>query len=482
MIRFGKHFLAAVILAAFSFSGCVKPDKQNPDTDASLYYLINAFPTWYNALYNYRGPGVPMAVMADQVTWDFANFGYAQKFGGEPRLPFANYYKSPDTYFIDRFWISAYEALNYVNLTLQTLEQGGLISGFGPEDENMIRSWCYFLQGVIHGYLGLIFDKAVIQDEFTDPMQPVLSEWPAVLKSAVSSLDKSIQISGQGDFIIPDTWYSGPALSAGDLAGISSTFAAMFLAYGSRNAAQNDSTKWSLVESYAQSGIKSDFMIITDQQIWVNSMLEKAIGPGYGRVDNRVIHLFDSTYPAHYPADGLPPDPPDASSADARLDNDFEYLSTINFAPENGTYLFSNYRLKKYDDWLPEMSGAIPFVTKTENDLLYAEALVRTGNTSEAINILNSSTRIKRGHLPLLDPAATNHEVLEAIFYEREVELIGSGIGTAFYDMRRRDMLQKGTLLHFPVPAEELDIMGLPVYSFGGEDHADGVNTSNGGW
>ena len=161
-----KSFLLFCVVAILLTSGCSKQKNDIPDTDASLYYLNNAFRTWYNALVNYRGPGVPMAVMADQLTWDFANFAYARKFGGEPRQPFDNYYKSPDTYFIDRFWIGSYEALNYVNLSLQTLDRGENISGFDNNDETMIRAWCYFLQGTIHGYLGLVFDKAVIQDEY----------------------------------------------------------------------------------------------------------------------------------------------------------------------------------------------------------------------------------------------------------------------------------------------------------------------------
>ncbi len=51
-----------------------------------------------------------------------------------------------------------------------------------------------------------------------------------------------------------------------------------------------------------------------------------------------------------------------------------------------------------------------------------------------------------------------------------------------FCDMRRRDMLQYGTYLHYPVPGKELETLQLPNYTFGGAGNADGVNTSNGGW
>ena len=72
--------------------------------------------------------------------------------------------------------------------------------------------------------------------------------------------------------------------------------------------------------------------------------------------------------------------------------------------------------------------------------------------------------------------------MLEAIFYERDVELIQTGYGIAFFDMRRRDMLQPGTMLHFPIPAKELMVMQMPLYTFGGVANADGINTSDGGW
>ena len=40
-------------------------------------------------------------------------------------------------------------------------------------------------------------------------------------------------------------------------------------------------------------------------------------------------------------------------------------------------------------------------------------------------------------------------------------------MGTSYFDMRRRDNLQRGTILHFPVPAGELQTMNLDVYTIG---------------
>jgi hypothetical protein len=119
-----------------------------------------------------------------------------------------------------------------------------------------------------------------------------------------------------------------------------------------------------------------------------------------------------------------------------------------------------------------------------ENNLLAAEAYARTNDLTNAIAILNNAElpRKMRGGLADISGSATKEDVLKAVFYERDIELISQGFMIGFYDMRRRDMLQKGTLLNYPVPGKELETLGLPVYTFGGVDNADGVNTSNGGW
>ena len=47
--------------------------------------------------------------------------------------------------------------------------------------------------------------------------------------------------------------------------------------------------------------------------------------------------------------------------------------------------------------------------------------------------------------------------------------------GLPLYDHRRVDDLQAGTLRHLPVPAKELEVLQLPLYSFGGVGPNDKV-------
>ena len=53
-------------------------------------------------------------------------------------------------------------------------------------------------------------------------------------------------------------------------------------------------------------------------------------------------------------------------------------------------------------------------------------------------------------------------------------------MGIAFFDMRRRDMLQSGTILHFPIPGIELESLFIDYYTINGSP--DGVNISSGSW
>ena len=53
------------------------------------------------------------------------------------------------------------------------------------------------------------------------------------------------------------------------------------------------------------------------------------------------------------------------------------------------------------------------------------------------------------------------------------------GSGNEWFDMRGRDMLQTGSPLHWPIPADVLETLGfpLPYYTYGG---ASAPATGNG--
>ena len=272
---------------------------------------------------------------------------------------------------------------------------------------------------------------------------------------------------------------------------LANSYAARLLFQSPRTAAQNAALPWARIQAYAEKGIDFDFFIIAnglfeDGATWYDEPKEYLNLPTWARIDCRIINMMDPDYPSRYPADGsLPPvhnGDGQAFSDDARLLTDFEYLPSNNFKPDRGYYHYTHYRYDRYTATAMVGTGELMDMRLAENDMMIAEAKARLGDLGGAITLINDGTRTTRGELDPIDGAATLDQVLDAIFYERDIELIGAGYGLGYFDMRRRDMLQKGSLLNWPLPAQELLVLQLPNYTFGGVGNADGINTSDGGW
>ncbi|MBS0010971.1 MAG: hypothetical protein KFF49_06155, partial [Bacteroidales bacterium] len=251
--------------------------------------------------------------------------------------------------------------------------------------------------------------------------------------------------------------------------------------------AHNEALDWTKILSYAQNGIDFDFAPeLGSNYWWLDMYWVYARYPGWGRVDHRIINLMDWDYPSRWPNDNVWPDgdPEAASDArDKRVGTDFGYLASNAFPPDRGYYQFSHYRYSRYDYvsatvWYGDKPK--PSFLAWENELLKAEALFRTGNVAGAAAILNDpdGPRKVRGQLVDVIPATDN--VLRLILDEKDIECFLTGAGIGFYDMRRTDRLQPATLLHFPVPATELEISGLEHYTINAV--ADGVDGSAGDW
>jgi hypothetical protein len=203
-----------------------------------------------------------------------------------------------------------------------------------------------------------------------------------------------------------------------------------------------------------------------------------------------VIQLFDPTQPVEYTS--VTP-PPRATSADNRLTTDWTFVNRIPYNPARGVYFFSQwshvrYFFHSFEDQSQGLIGNVPFVLPAENDLLIAEGLIRTGGDKNRAATLINNTRVGRGNLPPATGAMSNNELLADIFYERDIELFNTGAGQAWFDRRRIEPaltygtipigntwaykggsnLQLGTPRHLPLPAKELETLGLPVYTYGG--------------
>lgn len=489
-----KFYILVIALGLFA-PGCADLEVINetaPDADRALANPSDvqslaggAFRTWHNVAQEYDGVALAMGTMADYITCSWGNAAM-RDMSWEPRI---NGFNNSLTYayfpIIRSQWQDSYAAIAAVNLVLNRLESG---MDFGGADQNaLVESWCYFVSGVAHGYLGLVFDQANIITYDTDVSQLELKPWDEVAAAGLDLIDQSILIAKATSFLVPSKWTGGLSLTNVELAQLASGYAARILAYHSRTKAHNDALDWGRVLTYAQNGHDFDFApelggnFSFYDMYWVYARY-----PGWGRVDHRIINQMDHNYPSRWPTSGIWPDgdPEEAdASRDARLETDFAYLASNAFPPDRGYYHFSHYRHSRYDYVSADVwygNKPKPSFLAWEVKLLEAEARFRTGDVGGAVAILNDpdGPRKVRGGLPDVDQATD--DVLRLILDEKDIECFLTGGGIGYYDMRRTDRLQPATLLHFPVPATELEISGLEHYTI--HAVADGVDGSAGDW
>ncbi|MBN8666615.1 MAG: RagB/SusD family nutrient uptake outer membrane protein [Chitinophagales bacterium] len=477
--------------------GCKKLDVgKNPNepefedvysNSASVKSIASGlFNTWYIATHSYTySPAMFLATASDNVTCSWGNQAM-RDMSWEPRNAWnnaSNYaYRGTTKEFFDRM----YRSINTASNVMKAIN-AGLDIGNGGVDNNQVKAFAKFNQGIAYGMLALFFDRGFIVDEnitIPDATVATASTPAEVAAAAVSYLDEAILLSNN-TFTIPASWLGTPGdYSSVEFKKLCNSWAARILANMPRNKAQLAAVDWNKVKTYADAGLTSDFTIQQDGYVnWYAEAGDYLTFPGWGKVDMYVVNLMDNTQPQHWDDNSSFPTPPESTNPqDERIFTDFEYSSLNWFQAARGYYHFSNYRYARYDAAYALGDGPVPDFMKAENDMLRAEARAYTGDLAGAAAVINAGTRVTRGNMT---PVAANlAEIEKAIHHERHVELYITGMGVQFFEMRKKDLLQKGTPLHWPLPGQTLETFGekAPFYTFGGVANADGTNTSNAGW
>jgi hypothetical protein len=360
-----------------------------------------------------------------------------------------------------------------------------------------------------------LYDKAFAVDEATTGVVPFskYSDMEAFTKKKLDALiaftaSQSYSYS-QAEFpvsvVAPGGTYgvgtkTGAGFTSSVLNRLANTWAAQLLAYSPRTAAEASSADWASVLAYAKKGIGSgagsafDFSVLGDGgNNWYDLLTGYFDLPSWMMIDVHLISQMAPNVPSSYT--GLPASPASAYDAvwapsgtyDARLSidlsdvnsyisgvddaTDFVYARQVQGSAARGIYMQSPYYHVRYINYSYQANnsfiGPQPWVLAAENDLLEAEALVRTHGDKALAAALVNNTRVNRGHLTPLTAATADADFLKAITYELEVECVATD-GYGFFALRGMDQLQNGTLRHLPVPATELSTDNVPVYTFGG--------------
>lgn len=487
--------------AMLSVAACAELDvtnTNNPDIARALAspedvakIAKSSVNSWYLAS-TYFEPYMMLQVAADASTANFGNFG--MRFNNtEPRIAYNNNSAGSDAPVAVRPWDDNYSALGAANDALRAISGGLVIPGADGTDK--ARAAALFAQAGALTNLALIFDKAFVVTERTDlSVAPELIPYTQVRDSALKSWDALITLTNGKTW----TWDADVlpltvAQTAANVNRVANTMAARTIMLSARTGAENTATNWARVLTYAERGITNgstgfDMSTVADGgNLWYDYIKLYGNLDTWTRVDQRVINRMAPNVPVKYNGTNVAPQ----AERDARLGianlpcagagqpaaclqgvtTDYVYLATVIGDPARGIYMQSPYYHRRWRDvsfafnTSTHVGKPQPYILAAENDLMIAEALVRTnGDLNRAATIVNK-TRVTRGGLA---PVAANAAaLLAAIDYERDIELLNTN-GLSLFDRRRIDGLQAGTPRQLPIPAKELETLQLPIYTFGG--------------
>ena len=487
MKKFIKFYYIALVVICFIFNNCESVDIDNfndPDLastldDANSYpsILSGAYSEWWSAIHEYS-PYMTLSVAADHGSSSWGNFNMQNvgtvtaPYGEGDHASLNNTQTAPNTTYLNDPWYRLYGAIGTANDILRGINQNDKVVMNGDVDiTEQTVAHALFVRGLSYGYLGLLFDRSFIVTDETDLNQVVfneefLSSYEDVVAQSLNDIDLAIsKATAFSNFEL--TQFNGLNLNQSSAIKLMNSYAAKILALKSRVQTENESNDWSRIASYANNGIDNNFAPLGDGgNIWSHAYFLQG-NHIWMRVDQQIINMIDNRHPYPFPQSGYTI--PTSPSPDARLGDTngyFVFQGAPIFRPERGEYFFSYYRFDKYQSYRSNLSGPMTALTAADNDLLYAEALIRSGgSTATAVDLINR-TKVNIGQLP---PAtAADNDLLDQIQYERFLEAYESP-GNPFFDRRRNGTLGNKQFTQFPIPALELNTIDIPLYTFGGE-------------
>jgi len=498
-----------------------------------LALISNGLLQWFNRSAG-TSPAIAFTVMADEFSTGFLDFG-GQLLSREPReaidngIPVAN---APPHH---AAWPDYYNNIAALNTALlAAAERDTLLDAAGKDVTTEALAFAKFVQGLNHGYVALMFDQAYVysetfdvttlpadQDEAAAIVKGLIRPYREVMDTALAELNAALTLANSKTFTylasVPTEWFLGYARTNLDLARIIHTYMARLMVYVARNPAERQAVDWNAVISHIDQGITSTFEVtgvvdIVESSYKNRAARQRTTTPGdFMRVDYRLVgpadqgsgfmnwyaqpwasrNPFRMTTVRDRRIDGLTTRPATCqlapSSASCGLYMGY-HNSTV-FAIGRGTGQRSFYFFHRYGQGTSWQSGPIPLVNVAEMQLLKAEGLIRLNRAAEAVPIINQY-RVTNGQLPAVDvngvpgtaPNCTPRKqsgacgsLWDALRYEKRIETLGLEGGPAYYDARAWDFLVQNTPIHFPIPRNDLELLKLDIYSFGGPGGAGGA-------
>ncbi len=506
-----RKFSMLLVAGALLLSGCQDLDVTNPNApdrervlgnpdDVQSLISTQMVRFYRNNQFNY--PNGALAAMIDNTTGGFLDYSVAD-LSEEPRVAWNNSSLNTRNAVNEQPWYGLYEIISATNDGLQAIDGGlEIISSSGTDNTPRAEAFAKLLQGLAHGYLGLLFDQALVisEDVVLEEMElTAFLPYDAVIDSAVAMLDEAIAIMEANDFVVPGSpdWINGQQMSSAELAQLANSYAARFIANSARTWEERAAVDWNEVVRRVDAGIAEDFAPDGILESWESDhrrlLARVRARPGdHWRMDYYALGPADTTGQfqewANAPsADRMPfqMETPDrriqGPAGPDDLGKYFGFNENSIWPESRGTYRWSWYYYLRSGEGESWYIGPQPTMTVTEMNLLKAEALIRLGRADEAVPLINDS-RVNNGELPPVTvdgPPLGNAcvpkqidgdcgSLWDAWKHEVHTEMAGIESQMIYYWLRSNLQMQEGSPVHFPIPGRELENLGLPLYTFGG--------------
>lgn len=444
--------------------------------------------------------------------------------GGIPRLPILNDRSSPSIFQEFSQWQRQARTLSNAVTALDKVTAAGGTTGTLARDLRA-RAWGFFVVACNLGYTALTYDSlGIVRPGMASDSTPPLSGAQEAMTAALALMDSALAIIAKPEYNMSTeaSWLSGTPLTPANLARFIRSFQARFRAGVARTPAQRQAVDWTRVLADAEAGITADVTALvgsttgwfkgwpggtmhTDATWHQIGLMYWGFGDVSGRYDTWLATPLEERMSIYVENPMISPDlrlpqgatraAQQAASAPGANYTSRPYLSnrTTQDSPGAawGTSQYSHVRYRYVQQSTPAI--AFPEFLKTEVDLLAAEALYRLGRFAEAAAKVDLS-RTAKGGLPALVaagittgtarltgancvprvPAPPNFtssqcgDLLEALKWEKRVELAFNVYHGWFFDSRGWGDLIFNTPLEFPVPNQELDARQKGFYNLGG--------------
>ncbi len=514
--------LLALLLVATA--GCVDLSVQNPNApDASralstpgdvMSLIGGGYNTWLYAQ-AYGAATMMLSVASGQHAAPWANAGM-EYYARIPRQPTVNTPGDANVNNIINAWVYSYKVIAAEHDGLTMVDSNKVDLG---TDKVMVQAFGKYMQGLAHGTVALMYDSGFVYTENSDPSQVTFEPYTAVMDSALSYLADAASLAGSATFTLPDTWM-GSAVSSTTLAQLAHSYAAIFRAAVARTPAERQAADWTQIVADANAGVTSDWMRVFDcntSKFCAGNYgmgMAYIVADGWQQQNNWVLGMADtsgnyqawmnSALTSKMPFLFITPDtrwPQGATEAAQRAAPGEYFTVQANdngtwARPDRGTWRWSYYEQTKdpfYTAFDIDGSGAVPEVTAEEMAALKAEAAYYGGQMTTVADFVNA-TRTLHG-LNATDASGTNTSCVprmpptdaanpggcgnlwEMFKWEKRLETIFTGpLSIGFYfDSRGWGDLMQGTILEFPVPYKEEQILQKSPYNYGGVGGQNGA-------